>query len=63
MFLCFAECPPGYTGDNCSDVCPSPYYGLGCAHTCNCSECHHVNGCISIKDAQDGTLLHWLNYE
>lgn len=57
ILVYFADCPPGYTGYNCSEVCPSPYYGLGCTHTCNCSECQHISGCISTTDAQDGTLF------
>lgn len=47
IYIYFLACPPGYTGKNCFDICPAPYYGLRCAKTCNCLQCHHINGCIS----------------
>lgn len=47
IIIYFLACQPGYTGRNCFDICPAPYYGLRCAKTCNCLQCHHINGCIS----------------
>ena len=43
----FAECSPGFAGDDCTDPCPYPRYGALCNDTCDCSSssCHHVFGC------------------
>lgn len=38
-------CPPGYHGDNCTNICPSDAYGDSCGQKCTCSPCHHVYGC------------------
>ncbi|XP_052679865.1 uncharacterized protein LOC128160570 [Crassostrea angulata] len=41
------ECPAGYFGVNCTNICPPLYYGIMCLQKCDCSTCHHVQGCIS----------------
>lgn len=45
VILCFIACPPGYYGNNCSEVCSAPYFGLGCNQKCECNPCHHIHGC------------------
>lgn len=43
---CFiVVCPPGYHGDNCTDICSDNHFDYGCGQTCTCSPCHHIYGC------------------
>lgn len=46
VLLCVA-CSAGYYGANCNQLCPPYLYGLGCKHSCDCSSCHHIYGCIT----------------
>ena len=52
----FADCPPGFAGENCTDSCPFPRYGTLCNDRCGCSisSCHHVYGCNTIKSTTLG---------
>lgn len=47
MWLCFVECPTGFTGFNCVYRCLYPFYGEDCFMMCACSKdtCDFVSGC------------------
>lgn len=49
--FCFKECPPGYLGDNCSEVCEYPTFGNRCANHCSCEKhlCNFLHGCTNGK--------------
>lgn len=46
FFHCL-DCPAGYFGNNCTDKCIHPTFGILCSEICDCSDCHHIIGCIS----------------
>ncbi|XP_055999724.1 cell death abnormality protein 1-like [Ostrea edulis] len=41
-----SECPPGYTGPNCSVPCVDGWYGKHCQYKCPsiCSNCNVIDG-------------------
>lgn len=49
--FCFIECPPGYFGENCSEMCEHPTFGKGCAHQCSCEKhlSNFMHGCTNGK--------------
>lgn len=49
--FCCKECPPGYRGDNCSEVCKYPTFGKTCAKQCSCEKhlCNFEHGCTNGK--------------
>lgn len=49
--LSCSECPPGYTGVECTFKCSHPYYGDECSIKCDCPQelCDFVLGCEYIS--------------
>lgn len=45
----FLECEIGFYETNCSTKCPNGTFGKDCQQICNCSPCHHANGCGNFK--------------